>query len=462
MTHHSVIIIGAGMAGVKTAVDLNEGGITDTLILESRDRLGGRLVSVDSSLNPNVKYDLGALWFHDALNNPLLQKAKQLGNIEFFFDDGKQEFLCEDETIPVWKFEAVMTEIMTYCGLSYGEDPSKKDISVHELCQEYLENYGELLTPDERKYAFQVVRMWCELWFGILWDDASAKYAAGVVHYGRNAFVKSGYVAVFNNELIELPDSYKEKNIKLNSQVVNIDYLNPNLVTVTTKNKETYTADYVVVTIPLSLLSLQDPQDECYLSWAPTLPSKFTDLWPHGAYGSLGKVVFEFPKCFWSEDTHRFNVLATEGEVDIKAKPWQHPTILINYYALCKTPSLVAVMQEPVLKQVENMTQDEIWTLFEPVISKIATGKVVKPFKIHTTSWNKDQWARGSYSATRVGSIDPSIITETLAEGLNERVRFAGAETIDGSANGCAHGAWYSGLREAAHILEHAKVDDKL
>lgn len=451
------------MAGIKAAGDLYQGGMTDTLILEARDRVGGRLVSVNSSLNRNLKYDMGALWFHDALKNPLFEKAKKLGNVNYFFDDGKNDYVSEKSaSIPPWKFERVVEEISTYCQLAYESDPSKKDISLHELCNEYLEKYGSLLNSDEHEYALQVVRMWLEMWDGILWDDSSSKHAFAILsHLGRNAFVTNGYTTVLENEASVLPDGYRHNNIKLNTKVEKIDYSSDNVVVVKTKD-ETFTADYVVVTIPLSLLSLLDPTDQSYVSWEPQLPSRFTDIWPHSSFGSLGKVVFEFKDCFWSKDTHRYYVLASETDGSGKPRPWQHPTLLVNYYPMTQTPSLVALTQKPVLRQVENMTEDEIWALFEPVVAKIATGPVQKPFKIHCTPWNNDPWTRGSYSATEVGSIDPSIIGRTFAGGVTDRVRFAGADTAEGSSNGCAHGAWFTGEREARHILTHAKVGSKL
>lgn len=452
------------MAGVKTAIDLYQAGVLDTVILEARDRVGGRLVSHRSTLNSNLKYDFGASWFHDALKNPLFEKAQKLGNVNYYFDDRKYVYLCKDsKEIPTWKFERIVGEIADYVSLAYEEDPLKKDVSLREICDEYLAKYGKHLTSDEKKYAKQVVRMWSELWDGISWEDTSAKqanYQSG--HYGRNAFVTNGFATVFQNELRELPKWYQENNIKLNTHVKHIDYSNPKLVKVTTSSGEVYTADYLVSTIPFSLLSLSDSADKCFVSWNPPLPPRFTSMWPDCVFGSLGKVVFEFEQRFWPKDVERFYVLASEDDSSGQARPWQHPTLIVNYYAMTSTPSLVCLTQEPVSRQVENMSQEEIWKLFEPIISQIATSPVRKPFKVHNTPWNKDEYTRGAYSAARVGSIDNSIICKTFTSGLTDRVRFAGAETIDGSSNGCAHGAWYSGAREARHILKHSKASSKL
>lgn len=51
------IIIGAGLSGLTTAYKLYTSGETDFVVLESRDRIGGRILTKDH-------VDFGATWFH--------------------------------------------------------------------------------------------------------------------------------------------------------------------------------------------------------------------------------------------------------------------------------------------------------------------------------------------------------------------------------------------------------------
>lgn len=460
---YSVIIIGAGMAGVKTALDLYQAGETNTVILESRDRLGGRLLLHKLTLNPSVSYDFGASWFHDALTNPLLKKAQKLGNIHYFWDDGKHVYLDRNSrNIDHWAFETAVGEFHSYC-LHVYQTRSKPDMSLAQLFEEYRSAQGLKLTEAQAQYARQVVRLWCELWDGLSWTECSARGAAADEgHLGRNAFVKNGFYSVYKNELDGLPQWYHDKNIRLNTQVTAIDYSHEKHVRVTTASGEVLEADYLVVTVPVSLLRLADPADECYLRWTPELPRRFTDLWPLSEFSSLGKVVFEFDEPFWPEDVHRFYVLGSDCRPEsAKPQPWQYPSIFVNYYAMAGTPSLVALTQHPLSAQIETMSPDQIWALFEPAMRQIATKPVVKPFNILRTPWNNDKWVRGSYMGTRVGS-DLAHLCDTLAAGVTDRVRFAGAETMADSSNGCAHGAWLSGEREARHIVKHMKKRSRL
>ncbi|WP_010177587.1 flavin monoamine oxidase family protein [Aquimarina agarilytica] len=56
------IIVGAGLSGLTTAYMLTKLGETDFVILESRDRIGGRIFTDDG-------IDFGATWFHDHHQN---------------------------------------------------------------------------------------------------------------------------------------------------------------------------------------------------------------------------------------------------------------------------------------------------------------------------------------------------------------------------------------------------------
>ncbi|MEU9455802.1 FAD-dependent oxidoreductase [Streptomyces sp. NPDC048277] len=60
---HDVIVVGAGASGLAAATALYAAGL-DTVCLEARDRIGGRLLSAPTSY-PDLALDLGATWFWD-------------------------------------------------------------------------------------------------------------------------------------------------------------------------------------------------------------------------------------------------------------------------------------------------------------------------------------------------------------------------------------------------------------
>ena len=73
--YHEVIVIGAGMAGLEAASVLKANNV-DVMILEARDRVGGRL---QTATMDGAYIDLGASWLHDIKNNVLVDLAKNVG-----------------------------------------------------------------------------------------------------------------------------------------------------------------------------------------------------------------------------------------------------------------------------------------------------------------------------------------------------------------------------------------------
>jgi len=70
-----VIVIGAGIAGLAAARDLSIDGY-DVLVLEARNRIGGRIWT---SRDLGVPADLGASWIHGFEDNPISRLAKRYG-----------------------------------------------------------------------------------------------------------------------------------------------------------------------------------------------------------------------------------------------------------------------------------------------------------------------------------------------------------------------------------------------
>lgn len=73
---YSVIVIGGGLSGLSTAKWLLDSGINDVLVLESRDRVGGRTYT---KCNDSVKWvDLGGSYVGPTQDH-ILRMAKDMG-----------------------------------------------------------------------------------------------------------------------------------------------------------------------------------------------------------------------------------------------------------------------------------------------------------------------------------------------------------------------------------------------
>src|SRR5207244_13121022 len=71
-----VAVIGAGAAGIGAARRLADSGAVSVLVLEARDRVGGRVHTIEPAGFP---LDRGAEWLHSADRNPLSPIARDLG-----------------------------------------------------------------------------------------------------------------------------------------------------------------------------------------------------------------------------------------------------------------------------------------------------------------------------------------------------------------------------------------------
>ena len=65
-----VVVIGAGLAGLGAATALRQQG-RSAIVLEAADRIGGRAWTAYPPALGGVWFDMGAIWLHDAENNPL-------------------------------------------------------------------------------------------------------------------------------------------------------------------------------------------------------------------------------------------------------------------------------------------------------------------------------------------------------------------------------------------------------
>lgn len=70
-----VVVVGAGIAGLTAANALNHAGV-ECVVLEGRDRLGGRLHTLDLAGRP---VDMGGSWIHMPIGNPITALADVLG-----------------------------------------------------------------------------------------------------------------------------------------------------------------------------------------------------------------------------------------------------------------------------------------------------------------------------------------------------------------------------------------------
>ncbi|KAG7696652.1 hypothetical protein KL933_003780 [Ogataea haglerorum] len=487
---HTAIVIGAGISGLKSCIELSKNGI-DTLMLEARDRLGGRLHTVTTE--SGLKLDLGASWFHDCLYNPLLKKSLEKGNVEIYFDNGK--FNVHDKDIGVvddnYKIRPVVDEMSDYLQYVCAQMAQSDDMSVKNAALRYLRDKKNTLTECQIKLAPQLLRYY-EMWIGSSWNMLSARLIASDSHQGRDAMVTNGYRTVYDNELEELYEIMGRRDlvgsqILLQKVVFKIEFDDRTKeIAVHTRDYngrvETFFCEYLVCSVPLSVLQLQDKKEQGHIEWSPPLPLSLRNKLQGITYSQLGKVFFEFDHVFWPTDVDRFFCIpefdheitrCIEANTDTKfenlqqdpvlensPKPWAHPILFLNVYRGTGRPVLLALTSSPLTRYIESHEIGDFWPVFRPALANIANlpdSCIPRPTNVVTSNWSADPFARGSYLGCAVGDlVDEAIDAFTEAKDVFDgkgRVRFVGEALID-EGNGCAHGAWMTAIRETEKIIK--------
>lgn len=107
--HHSIIIIGAGLSGLFCAWKLREKN-KDVILLEARDRIGGRILASDYS---GSSFDMGPSWIWPKLQPKLQQLICQL-NLKTFKQFTSGDILYEQSDLKIERYNSKSTHAQSY------------------------------------------------------------------------------------------------------------------------------------------------------------------------------------------------------------------------------------------------------------------------------------------------------------------------------------------------------------
>lgn len=432
-----VVIVGAGMAGIKAAADLSDAGLS-VAVLEGRDRLGGRLYTDRKS--GSAPYELGCSWFHQSLDNPLFKIAlKEKLPISPEYDDIPPALYDNNGPLDgTKKIGQAAGDFGDFAGLYFKDHPEVSDLPLSETL-EIFKTEHPMLSDAQKKDVERIVGI-ATLPNGAVASDVSTKYAAQP-GLGRDVLPVGGYDVVYNY----VAKPVKKDSIFLNTAVKSITKKDSQIVTEAEDGRK-FISQYVVVTAPIGVLQHKD------ITFQPELPSKLTTAIDNLGIAKLGKVYIEFDEVFWPTDVAKFVFVG-----DIGGK--YTPVVVSNWYLFngaSKHPGLFLIVPSTIVDQIEAYPSFAP-SLLAPVLESIQTDKS-KPFPQHTkvtvSTWNSDRFTKGAISRASIGH-DPVDSIVQFEKGA-DAIRFAGEHTIvDGFT--FVHGAWRSGAREAKYILEHFK-----
>ncbi|KAF9608277.1 hypothetical protein IFM89_008562 [Coptis chinensis] len=441
----SVVVIGAGLAGLAAARHLLLLGFK-VLVLEGRKRAGGRVrtrkMSGDGGDNGVVAAaDLGGSVLTGINGNPLGVLARQLGFplhkvrdiCPLYLPDGKAVDSEIDSKVEV-SFNRLLDKV---CKLREAmlEEVDCVDVSLGSALEAFRRTYDVAEEPQERmlldwhlanlEYANASLLSDLSMAF---WDQDDP-YEMG----GDHCFIPGGNGRFIRALAENLPIIYDRT-------VERIQYGSDGVMVFA--GGQVFRGDVVLCTVPLGVLKREA------IAFVPELPQAKKEAIQRIGFGLLNKVAMLFPYDFWGGGIDTFGHLTEDSSMRGEF------FLFYSYSSVSGGPLLVALVAGESAVKFELMSPVDAVGRVLNILKSIFARKgiqVPNPVQVVCTRWGKDRFAYGSYSYVAIGASgdDYDVLAESVGDG---RVFFAG-EATNRRYPATMHGAFLSGLREAANIL---------
>ncbi|XP_010525644.1 PREDICTED: probable polyamine oxidase 2 [Tarenaya hassleriana] len=426
----SVIVIGGGFAGITAARTLQDASF-QVVVLESRDRIGGR-VHTDYSFGFPV--DLGASWLHGVCKeNPLAPLIGRLG-LPLYRTSGDDSVLYDHDLESYALFDMdgnqVPQELVTKVGKTFEcileeinkvREEQTEDMSISRAFAIVFERRPDLRLEGLGHDVLQWYLCRMEGWFAADSETISAKcWDQEVLLPGGHGLMVRGYRPVINTLARGL-------DIRLGHRVVKV-VRGHHGVKVTTEKGDTFVADAAVIAVPLGVLKAG------IIKFEPRLPD-----WKQEAINDLGvgienKIVLHFDKVFWPN----VEFLGVVAETSYGC------SYFLNLHKATAHPVLVYMPAGQLAKDIEKMPDEAAADFAFTQLKKILPD-VSPPVQYLVSRWGTDVNSLGSYSYDIVGK--PHDLYERLRVPV-DNVFFAG-EATSMSYPGSVHGAFSTGVMAA-------------
>jgi monoamine oxidase len=407
-----VIIVGAGLAGLTAAKQLDEAGL-EVLVLEAQDRIGGRALTDTTTFS--VPIDYGAAWLHGLETNPLDEIADGMGfhradtNLDgpIFVGDRPateaENQACEEA------YEQI--EEAMHAAVEAGRDPAVAEMVADAPCAELMmDNVARFESAAEAEETSVV--------------DA-ASFASD-----DDDFVREGigtFVAAYGRDV----------PVRLNSVVTRVHY-DAAGVTVDLATGERFKGKRVLVTVSTGVLAAGR------IAFDPPLPQWKLDAIAALPMGLLNKVVIELKSDIFG-DTPESSWVLWDGpgrdNIAFVIKPLGAP-IAVGFYGG---------------NQAREFEKDDAAALAHVLDAlRQMYGPRVDSELLRTglTRWGSNPYTLGAYSAARPGG---SRMHAVMARPVDDRLFFAGEACARPIFNGSLPGAYESAIDASALIIASLK-----
>ncbi len=448
-----VIVVGAGMAGLAAAYELRRSG-HEVVILEARQRVGGRIYTLREPFSPGLHGEAGAMRVPSThaltmayiekfnlkllpftMNNPkgyhyvrdrkyrLAEAAAHLESLGFELaphERGKSHLGLWNATIrPIReKFETLDEAGREPLYAEYDRFSTREFLEANHWSDGAIEMYGLLANQESRMHTS----------FGELLRSEISQSFTDMYQ------IEGGTDRLPRAFLSEL-----QQHIRFGCRVTAMDQT-PDAVTIyyqTLVDRTKVRADYAIITLPLSVLR----HIEVLKPFSRTKQRAIREL----NYDASGKVFLQCRRRFWEEDEGIFG----GGTVtDLPVRNIYYPEhgretgrgVLIGSYTWGKDALRWSYL-EPTMRIVQTLDQ----------VSQVHP-QVLDEFEVGTSHmWQNDEFAGGAFALFEPGQQTRLHQHITMPEG---RIHFAGEHAS--LAHRWIQGAIESGLRAAIEIHQPA------
>lgn len=370
----SVIVMGAGFAGLTAAWLLAKKGVKVT-VLEARNRVGGRVFSVKPLADSQQVIEYGAEWVGNS-HTSLIAMCKEFG-LELFNNQFDTHLIYQGSYSPAgqwetsndletfWSKKTAIWETYTqkskerldkidWWRFLSNQGFSERDLMIRELTDST--DFGESIRHTSGYAAF-------------------AEYAESSEKNEMDMKIRGG-----NNLLAQkLSDAIGREKIYLDHKVTSVLQAKRTGVTVTCANGKMFTADKLICTIPT--YSVQK------IHWSPGLPTVQVDAMNALQYARIVKFPVIFKERFWKSEN--FDMIT-----DTPAHYFYHATknqtgptgVLISYATGDKADSMSSMPKE----QRQEIILEALKPAFGNVKQYLTDSQMYY--------WGNDPYSKGAYA----------------------------------------------------------------
>ncbi|CAF1102336.1 unnamed protein product [Rotaria sp. Silwood1] len=430
-----VVIVGCGSAGIAAAIELQKISQLKFILLEARNRVGGRIVTDTTTFGTNTPIDLGAQWIHHFRpENPLyryheISKDIHISNhfilrssaTPFFDIDGTR--ISSDKVHKAEEIFNRLCNIVTESSLS--SDKSMFDV----IKSEYINYVNDS----------QIKRL-IDLFLGIIeqYEASNLDQLSAKSYLLSDSGIDECNVSMpdgFGRFIENLVQQHKLP-VELNTIVTRIDTSSSDsIVQIYTKDERLFLCKYVLITIPLGCLKAHT------IEFIPSLPE-----WKQNAIDIMGvgfsnKIFLQFPFVFW--DPTWSSIFCTSPK---------YRFILCRSNDCMLQIKLAARIALEFEERNDKEIIDEVMILLRTIFSD---RDVPEPTRFLITKWNQDEFSKGAYSNFAVDADKQTLID--LARECNDRIYWAGEHANCDGTIGCVDSAFESGEHAVKKIIQKIK-----